>query len=109
MGKRVGIKSARPVIKPSVNGNGSTISFEGVREIAAKGLHLGLGVGAEIIANLQEFDINEMRKNLRRQLNQFVNRAMVKGEKIEREQRKRLAGFERQQRNRIETFLADYR
>lgn len=76
-----------------------------VKDMAAKGLHLGLGLGAYLLDYDKNLNLSPFSGNFRHNLNTLVTKAIHKGEKIEREQVKWLTGFEQEQRKRIKAFL----
>lgn len=76
-----------------------------VKDMAAKGLYLGLGLGAYLFDYDKNLNLSPFSGNFRNNLNTLVTKAIHKGEKIEREQVKWLTGFEQEQRKRIKAFL----
>lgn len=80
--------------------------IEMVKDVAAKSLHLSLGLGSYLLDNPREINLGAVRGDLRQSINSLVNKAINKGEKIERAQIEWLTDFERTQRKRINDFLA---
>jgi polyhydroxyalkanoate synthesis regulator phasin len=79
--------------------------IELVKDVAAKSLHLGLGLGAYIFDGPQNIKIDSFRGNLRDNLATFVTKAINKGQKIEQNQINWLVSFEKEQRRRVREFF----
>lgn len=80
--------------------------LELVKDVATTGLRFGLGLGAVLLDSPQDIRLGAFRGNLRQNLSTLVSNAINKGEKIEKTQINWLSNFEREQRKRINEFLA---
>jgi hypothetical protein len=80
--------------------------LELVKDVASTSLRLGLGLGAVLLDSPQDIKLGAFRGNLRQNLRTLVSNAINKGEKIEQRQINWLSNFEREQRKRINEFLA---
>ncbi|MBL8149844.1 MAG: phasin family protein [Blastocatellia bacterium] len=95
--------STRAAEKPVVK---TQTPIELVRDVATKGIHLGLGLGSYIFEGPQGLKHFTFSGNIRNDFNSIVNNAIGKGEKIEREQVSKLVDFEREQVGRIKSFIS---
>jgi polyhydroxyalkanoate synthesis regulator phasin len=84
-------------------------TIEMVKDVATRGLRFGLGLGAYLLDSPENLSLESLRKNLRgdlrKNLGSFVETAINKGQKIEKEQLDRLMSFEQEQRKRVKEFL----
>jgi polyhydroxyalkanoate synthesis regulator phasin len=98
-------RAATHKAEPSFIERVQTSPIEVVKDVASKSLYLSLGLAPYLWENPEEIKIDALRDNFRDNLNSFVNNAINKGEKIEKEQIAWLSNFEREQRKRVKAFL----